>query len=320
MRLLTLKINPSGALGWGSEELIFGEDITQLYGPNGCGKTPVIHSIAYAMGYPVHYREDIMERCDSVLLTVEHNGIEITFKRKLENNFYVTCELSNTNKEKHFYNEKDLSVFLLDYLGISTSALTNTQNKPTTPHISTFLPLFYVDQDSGYTSSYKAPSTFIKDQYSEMIRLSLGVPPKNSYEKKKHLIEKKRNLDATHVSVVTKERFIEKLADQAGEGVKDLADIERQLDQLTVQLDELRSNHDAVGSSKSIINSMINERLGEGLEMGSRIRNIESRINDFNKIKNEIEVEINTLSLNEESSEPLVHLTISVLILAANCF
>lgn len=301
MRLLILKINPSGASGWGSEELVFGDDITQLYGPNGCGKTPVIHSIAYAMGYPVRYREDIMDRCESVLLKVEHSGIEISFKRKLDPNFHVICKLSNVDEEKHFYNEKELSIFLLNYLGISTSALTSTKNEPAVPYISTFLPLFYVDQDSGYTSAYKAPSTFVKDQYSEMMRLSLGIPAKNSYEKKKHLIEKKGKLDAANVSIVNSERFIEKLVGQAGESVKDLADIERQLDQLMLQLDELRSNQDAVGSSESILNSMINEKLGERREIGLRVRNIESRINDFNKIKNEIEVEINTLSLNEES-------------------
>lgn len=50
MKLIELKIHPSGKDGWGSKNLVFASDITQLYGPNGSGKTPVIHSIAFALG------------------------------------------------------------------------------------------------------------------------------------------------------------------------------------------------------------------------------------------------------------------------------
>lgn len=50
MKLISLKIVPVNPNGWGSPELKFANDITELYGPNGCGKTPVIHSIAFALG------------------------------------------------------------------------------------------------------------------------------------------------------------------------------------------------------------------------------------------------------------------------------
>jgi recombinational DNA repair ATPase RecF len=41
MNLLTLQIFPKGLDGWMSDELHFGNHITQLFGPNGCGKTPL---------------------------------------------------------------------------------------------------------------------------------------------------------------------------------------------------------------------------------------------------------------------------------------
>ncbi|NVJ47883.1 MAG: hypothetical protein HWE07_12180 [Cytophagia bacterium] len=281
--------------------MFFGKDITQLYGPNGCGKTPVIHSIAFAIGYPVKYRDDILENCQSVILKVEHEGNEITFIREIGTKFNITCKQSSKVEQDVFYNEKDFTGFLLDLLDTPVVTLTSNRNEAVSPYVSTLLPLFYVDQDSGYTSAYRSPSSFIKDQYSEMIRLILGVPPKHSYENKRHLIEKKAKLDTLNVSIVNKENFIQMLSKQAGARIRSKDDIEFELQTLRNQIDELRSNRDAISDTESIFDNLINNKLNEKREIELRIRDIESRIQDFSKIKNEIEIEINTLSLNEES-------------------
>ncbi len=306
MRLLELKIEPVEVDGWESELLTFGEDITQLYGPNGCGKTPVIHSIAYAMGYPVRYREDILRNCKSVMLKASHEEKNIVFKRELSSSFSVECIVYDTNKSDEvnnnvFYNEKDLSVYLFDLLGLSTSALTSIKNNPTYPYVSTLLPLFYVDQDLGYTSAYKAQSNFIKDQYAEMVRMSIGVVAKNSYEKKKLLIENKKELSSIDSEIVSTEKFIETLILQRKGSVLSGSDIEERLQKLKDRLDELNSNQDTSYSSNSAIQTLINEKLSEKNKTGSKIRDLEERINGFGKIKEEIEIEINTLSLNEEA-------------------
>lgn len=70
MRLVSLKIFPNGQLGWGSELLVFGRDVTQLFGPNGCGKTPVVQSIPFCLGFPSIFRNDIYDRCKYAELTV----------------------------------------------------------------------------------------------------------------------------------------------------------------------------------------------------------------------------------------------------------
>lgn len=301
MRLLDLKISPAGQRGWGSETLVFGSDITQLYGPNGCGKTPVIHSIAFALGYPVRYREDIFEHCDAAILRAEHNNQKITFKRHISKSFHLECILEGDEESHIFYNEKGVSEFLFGRLGISGEALTSNQNDPTYPYTSTFLPLFYIDQDTGYTSAYKSPSTFIKDQYSEMVRLALGVPAKHAFEKKRFIIEKKNDLESLNVAIVSKERFIERLEEQTEADGLSSSEIDSELQRLTGELDELRSSYDATSDADFVLERLIREKHHEHLGLDSRIKELESRINGFKRIQNEIEIEINTLSLNEES-------------------
>jgi hypothetical protein len=307
MKLLELKIESVEDGGWESELLIFGNDITQLYGPNGCGKTPVIHSIAFAMGYPVRYREDIQRNCKSVILKASHEGEIIVFKRELSANFNIECEVYKTNEDRksgsinNFYNEQDLSLYIFGLLGLSTSALISIRSTPTYPYISTFLPLFYVDQDLGYTSAYKSQVNFIKDQYAEMVRMAIGVIAKNSYEKKKHLIENKNELSLIDSEIVSGEKFIETLILQRKGSLLSKLDIDDRLQKLKDRLDELNSNQDTSYSSKSAIQTLINEKLSEKNKTDSKIRDLSERIDSFAKIKEEIEIEINTLSLNEEA-------------------
>jgi len=302
MRLIELSIQPIKETGWGSRLLTFAGDVTQLYGPNGCGKTPVIHSIAYALGYPVRYRDDIVKHCDSVTLKVVHADNEITIIRKIDKTkFHISCHLSNEDYPRNFYNERDMSKFIFEFLEMPELALTSISNEPVYSYISTFLPLFYVDQDSGYTSDYKAPANFIKDQYAEMLRMSLGISPKHSYEDKKNLFERKADLDAINMEIVRTGRFLDKLVEQAGTSLQGGAEIGRKIELLSGELDQLRSSHDATSSIDSVISSQINEKFTERRAVNSNIRDLENRILDFNKIKEEIETEINTLSLNEES-------------------
>lgn len=301
MKLLDLKIISSGPKGWESELLEFGDDITQLYGPNGCGKTPVIHSIAYALGYPVRYRDDIIANCGSVILRAEHEGKVLSFERELSNNFHLKCIPSGQENSHIFYNEREASDFILNELGISTVALTSNRNEPSYPYISSFLPLFYIDQDTGYTSAYRAPSNFIKDQYAEMVRLAVGVPAKHSFENKKFLIEKKNELDTVNIEVVNKDKFVQRLDEQRGADQSAASEIEEEIKRLENHLDSLRYSYDATSDAGYILKRLIRDKQNEKLKIEAIICDLESRISGFKKIQSEIDVEINTLSLNEES-------------------
>ncbi len=301
MKLIELKITPETDNGWGSKTLKFGTDITQLYGPNGCGKTPVIHSIAFAMGYPVKYREDILSNCKSVVLNAAHGDVTMKFTREINSKFHIECEISNQKEVKVFYNEKDISLFLFDLIGVSTSMLTSIKNEPIPPYISTFLPLFYVDQDSGYSSAYKPPTNFIKDQYSEMIRLSLRVPGKNSYERKRLLIEKKTQLKSIDNKIVNSEKFIAELLEGNQDFKYSVTEIDEKLDRYKKKFDELKSSQNSSIGSNSTLNHLLNENVVFKNKVDSEARNISDRISGFEKIKSEIDTEISTLSLNEEA-------------------
>jgi len=300
MKLVELKIHPSGKDGWGSKDLMFANDITQLYGPNGAGKTPVIHSIAFALGYPVRYRDDIMAKCSSVSLTVEHEEDFLTFERFFSDKFHIEVSERGSNETSIFYNEKEISEYFFSRLGLSPLALTTNKNEPTYPYISTFLPLFYIDQDAGYTSAYKPPGSFIKDQYAEMIRLAIGIAPKHSFEAKRFLIEKKRELDLINIQIVNSEEFIRKLEEQSDDETS-VSELEDELRQLRDELEELRNSFDATNDADFVLQRLIREKKNERFNLSASIKELESRISGFNKIKGEIEIEINTLSLNEES-------------------
>ena len=301
MNLLELVIEPSGAAGWGSKVLKFGSDITQLYGPNGCGKTPVIHSIAYAIGYPVKFRDDILANCKSVVLRAIHNEKEIVFRREYSESFHIECVVSDSKDVRVFYNEQEFSDFLFEFLGIEVATLTSVRSEPSRPYVSTYLPLFYVDQDSGYKDIYKSPSSFIRDQYAEMVRMALSVPAKNSFERKRILIEKKDRLKSLDVSIVSQERFVERLTKDRTGSTKSHSQLIESLQGIQRELDELRSSQDATEGIDSALNYLIGEKSQEKKSLDIEIRNLEERIVGFQKIQHEIEIEINTLSLNEEA-------------------
>ena len=147
MKLVDLQITGNLDEGWGSGVLSFGEHLTQLFGPNGCGKTPVIQSIAFALGYPIKYRDDILQNCEFVILRVLIDQSILIIKRNISGDIRIECTYLDGENEKDietFYNLKDYSKYLLEMMGLSTPALISTRNKAVAPYLSTLLPLYYI--------------------------------------------------------------------------------------------------------------------------------------------------------------------------------
>lgn len=299
MRLVELIVESSGLNGWHSKILRFGQKITQLYGPNGCGKTPVIQSIVFALGYPVKYRDDVYANCGFVVLKAQVGDLPLVIRRKIDTDFYIQCLFNGDNKI--FYDEREFSQYLLGILNLDCPTLTSNSSQTASPYLATILPLFYLDQDIGYSSIYKAPASFIKDQHVEMIRILLGVPPKNSYDQKKLVFEAKERLDQMDRAIVRSREFIEKLIVEVGGFDKSSDDLDKELTLLKNKLDGLRDKGDAKSEVDSALSYLINERKHEKSAVDWEAREISDRLSGFEKIKNEIEVEINTLSLNEEA-------------------
>jgi predicted ATP-dependent endonuclease of OLD family len=194
MKLISIQIFPSGLLGWQSDLLKFGSNITQLFGANGCGKTPIVQSIAYCLGYPSIFRNDIYDRCNNVILEVDTAKGHLKIKRIYSKS--VDIEVTEPDGEtQRFFDEKEYSTYLFEWLGLKVDNLVTNDNKSTSPYLSSMLPIYYLDQDDGYNKFYSPPRNFIKDQFSEMMRMVFDLPIKNSFDQKKERIKAKERLD-----------------------------------------------------------------------------------------------------------------------------
>lgn len=300
MKLLSLEIAGIGASGWSSGRLVFGERATQLFAENGSGKTPVVQSIVFALGYKVDYRDDILERCDRVILEVEAGGKRYVIRRAMKGRFDVTVE-TEEGQRTEFITEREYSRFLLSLWGMEDPVVTTVGNDSAHVYSHQILPLFYMDQSHGYASEYYSASKFIKDQYAEVIRLVFGLGPKNPFDKRRERNELKEKLEYLDRVVVRSEKLIEELSSDIGGPRRPHAEIDADLQLALSGLEELRES----GGSAESVNVELDARLAQFRQheraLARERSELDARIRGFVQIRNEIEVEANTLSLNEEA-------------------
>ncbi|MBD7921880.1 AAA family ATPase [Xanthomonas bonasiae] len=300
MKLISLQILGLGTTAWSSNKLNFGKRITQLFGPNGCGKTPIVQSIVFALGYKVEYRDDIIERCDYVILEVLVGGREFAIKRKLKGSFDVTVE-ERGGATAEFINEREYSRFLLSLWGLEDPVLTTVGDAATHIYSAQILPLFYLDQDHGYADEYYAAPKFIKSQYAESMRLVCKLGPKNSFDKRRAKSELKDKLEYLDRAVVRSEKLMEELTSDLGGARRPAQDIDHELQ---TSIDGLEALRESGGVSEQVnveLDTRIAQLQQQERTLGRERSDLEARVRGFGQIKHEIEVEADTLSLNEEA-------------------
>lgn len=170
MKLVQLQISAKGPYGLSSDTLVLASNITQLYGENGCGKSPIIQSILYCLGYPSVFRDKIYENCEHTTLMVVINDVIYTIKRFYEKNS-LNVEVFSQGITQKFYKESEFSEYVFKLLYLRYESLVSSSRKRTEPYLSTILPVFYLNQETGYTKLYSPKNSFIQNQFSEMIRL-----------------------------------------------------------------------------------------------------------------------------------------------------
>lgn len=300
MNLVSLQIFGNGLSGWRSDLLIFGSKVTQLFGPNGCGKTPLVQSIAFCLGYPCVFRQDIYERCGYVVLVVNTPRGYLRIKRIYSRG--VDIEITGDNiSVQRFYDEKDYSDFMFDLLGLPIGKLVSVGNKLTQPYLAAVLPLFYLDQDDGYNALYCPPDKFIKDQFSEMLRMLFKLPVKNSFEAKKDKILAKERLDFLDREVQLQRRLYDS-AKSATEHISlSASDLVDQIKSLGEEIELLKSTGAGRDDSVSAFDRLISHLRAEIRETFTEIDVFSKRISGVSRIAHEVNTEIDTLTLNEES-------------------
>jgi hypothetical protein len=300
MKLLSLQILARGEHGLGSELLTFADEVTQLFGPNGSGKTPLVQSIVYCLGYPVKFRTDIVARCERAILQVSVEQRRYTLSRAYIANGLDVEVFEPTGTRQHFFNEKDYSEYLFDLLGLPYPNLVSSSNSATSPYISTLLPFFYLDQDEGYGAFYAPPAQpFIKDQHAEMLRILAGLPCRNSFDVKKDLLAAKRDLERLDGLVLDRRRAVD-AQNPVGDS-KSSTEITERLTSLRNEIDRLQRTGVSNSAAVATLERLIEERRGLLHDLEFEVSEIDKRRANMAQISAEIESEAATLNLNEEA-------------------
>lgn len=300
MKLISMKINPNGKTGWRSSLLEFGNNITQLFGPNGCGKTPIVQPIVYCLGYPCTFRSDIYSNCNHVVLEVKTKRGNIQICRLYNRGFDIVVTEQNGTKQK-FNNEREYSDYLFELHGLTIRNLVTNRNTLTHPYLSSMLPIYYLDQDEGYSKIYRPPSSFIKDQFSEMVRMIFNLPVKNSFDLKKEKIDTKKELDFLDKQVSILEQQIVHSKKNTEIILKSSKELNHEIIFLESEINQLKSSGAVHSDSINSLDSLILDQKNNIRELDRNISELNKRINGVDQINQEIYTEIETLNLNEEA-------------------
>jgi hypothetical protein len=302
LRLHSLKIEPLGETGWESPLLEFGHRTTLLFAPNGSGKTPLIQALAATLGFPNKFRNEILEKCAAVILHAESNGLPLTIRRTFgakNSEFHATIEFNGEQTEHH--SEGLFSVALFRALGLEPPRLVSTKGEEAQPYISTLLPVFYLNQGDGYAAAYKAPNSFIEDQFVEMVRFVFGLNPKHSYEVKKSIIDEKNALEAQTRRIVAAQRVLELQSRGVNDSDANQEMLHRRAEDIAGQIEALRVSVDAKGTASSMLTELLRQK---DIQIRSRqveLSDLQNRVSGIETIRAEIHGEVRTLGLNEEA-------------------
>lgn len=273
-----------------------------LFAANGSGKSPVVRMLASALGFPNNFRAEILEKCKAVVLHAEANGKSLTIRRAIEAKngiFYATINFDGEQVEHH--SEDAFSVALFQLLGLKPPRLVSTKGQETKPYIATLLPLFYLIQGHGYSAAYRAPNSFIMDQFTEMVRFAFGLNPKHSFEVKKSLIEEKSALEAQTRKIVAVQRVLEYQSRGVDDSDANQAALKRSSEDLTQQIEGLRASVDAKGAASSTLTEMLRQKEVQIRARQLELFELQNRVAGIETIRAEIDGEVKTLGLNEEA-------------------
>lgn len=308
MKLISLKINSNGGVdGLESPKFKIENHITQFTGKNGSGKTPVTQSIIYCLGYPVRFRQDIINRCRSVTLEVEISGDTYFIERFYRSNpvdlIVKVFDKTGANVIKEFNSEEDYSLFIFELFDLNSVELITIDGKPSKLYTSSVYSLFYLSQDNGYRQIYSPYSKFIKDQSAEVVRFIFKLNPKNYYLDLKEKNDLKSRRSALDERISSLKSVLMRIVDDVDVGSE--ATLRDELAQLNSNLNELRGSHGSLTASVRELSVVKDRYISSKREIERDIYDADIQIDNLERIKNEINMEADALLLNAKAERLL---------------
>ncbi|MBB3820647.1 prefoldin subunit 5 [Xanthomonas arboricola] len=299
MKLLSLQILGEAEHAWSSRRWEFAEQVTQLFGPNGCGKTPIVQSAMYALGYEVEFRDDILSNCTYVFLEIlagkKIYSIKRSFKRR--NEFVVETQ---GQSPVSFSSQRDFSRFAFDLWRLDYPTVMDTQGQPTPLYSGLLLPIFYLDQNHGYTEAYYSPRRFVRDQYAEVMRALFGLAPKHAFDKKRAASEIRESLEYIDRAIFRIERDLETIVGKKAQR-RSVEELDAEIDSTVQMLKSLSIGADFVEKIQVDRDDRLTNILRQQRHLSAEKSELESQVRGLAQIRHEIEIEADTLSLNEDA-------------------
>lgn len=240
----------------------------------------------------------------SATLIATHDGEKIEITRTFNKDLQAKITFRG-EKEEHF-SESEFSKAIFRILQLEPPLLVSTNKQATQPYIATVLPLFYLNQGDGYTTAYKSPSSFIEDQFVEMVRFIFGLNPKHSYAIKKNILAEKAALELANRKVVTFQRIVDDRSRTIDDSEGNQDALTQRARTLVQHIETLRASVDAKGTASSALTDLIHQKDVQIRSTQHEINDLRSRVSGIETIRSEIEGEIQTLGLNEESKRVFV--------------
>lgn len=306
LRLHSMQIRPRGSDGLGTHVLQFGRLTTLLFGPNGSGKTPVLRALEYVLGHPVELPPLLRVKCRSIILVLTDGINEYTIERILFDGVDVRVH-GPLGQNWTFDTESAYSEWLLPLLGPSIKTFMTKSGDPSKPYMSLVGPIFFVDQDTGWTQPY-APLEkyhFLKDQREEMVRWVTGLLPRNRPIDRKAFADAKVDLESIQERIAIKRQTLLSLNRELGEDKNTNTTewlIERS-DAIRQQLENLYSVSSAITQATASFDSDIHTLSSRRDSIQFMISNSIRRLKQISDARDELSTELMAQADNEVAAD-----------------
>jgi hypothetical protein len=298
-KLKSLEFIPSHSEGWESEQLLFGDRVTFVQGENGAGKTPVLAGVAFCLGLPHRFRKDVIENCASIHLEVEIDHKSYQFERLIDAPQTITA-LTHDGEVIIFDSEKTFSNFLFEKLKFPHPELTNGGNERAPLYLSHVITAFYIDQLQGWITPYWPAVKYIKDQREEVLRLILGITPRNPFARRDDLNKAKKSLLSANQEISDRRRVGDEV--RAAFNSPDSAELPkliRRRSEIQESLENLRKQMPGKDTTLAAIDAEINNQRRLLSDAVNQVHVNRSKISGLEQLEAEIKAESETLALND---------------------